>query len=92
MRAFAAAGVEALNHFGEPRDEPCGHCDACDAGLAAPVPGRRPFELEARVRTEVGEGVVQRHEGDKLVVLFDEVGWTTLEVDLVVDRGLLEPS
>ena len=81
-----------LNYFGEPRDEPCGHCDACDAGLSAPAAGRRPFELEARVRhPKWGEGVVQRYEGDKLVVLFDEVGRKTLEVDLVVDRGLLEP-
>src|SRR5262249_32107321 len=81
-----------LNYFGEPRDEPCGYCDVCDAGLAAPA-GRRPFELESRVRhRKWGEGVVQRYEGDKLVVLFDEVGWKTLEVDLVVDRGLLELS
>src|SRR4051794_4138505 len=80
-----------LNYFGEPRDEPCGYCDACDAGLAAADGGTRPFELEARVRhRQWGEGVVQRYEGDKLVVLFDEVGWKTLDVDVVVERGLLE--
>ena len=80
-----------LNYFGEPREEPCGYCDACEAGLAVPDGGRRPFGLEARVRhPQWGEGVVQRYEGDKVVVLFDEVGWKTLEVDLVVERGLLE--
>ncbi len=80
-----------LNYFGEPREEPCGYCDACDAGLATPDDGRHPFGLETRVRhPQWGEGVVQRYEGDKVVVLFDEVGWKTLEVDLVVERGLLE--
>jgi ATP-dependent DNA helicase RecQ len=80
-----------LNYFGEPREEPCGHCDACEAGLAVAGGGPRPFGLGARVmHREWGDGVVQRYEGDKLVVLFDEVGWKTLDVDLVVDHRLLE--
>jgi ATP-dependent DNA helicase RecQ len=36
-----------------------------------------------------GEGLVQRYEADKLVVLFDEVGYKTLAVGLVLERGLL---
>jgi ATP-dependent DNA helicase RecQ len=79
-----------LNYFGEPRDEPCGHCDVCEAGLAADADGPRPFEVGASVaHREWGDGVVQRYEGDKLVVLFDEVGWKTLDVGLVVEHGLL---
>jgi ATP-dependent DNA helicase RecQ len=34
--------------------------------------------------------VVQRYEGDKMVVLFDEVGYKTLSVDVVTENGLLE--
>jgi ATP-dependent DNA helicase RecQ len=35
---------------------------------------------------------VQRYEGDKMTVLFDEVGYKTLGVGLVLERGLLEPA
>ena len=37
-----------------------------------------------------GEGLVLRHEGDSIVVLFDEVGYKTLSLDLVVEHSLLE--
>jgi ATP-dependent DNA helicase RecQ len=78
-----------LSYFGEPREEPCGNCDACDAGLAA-EPLSEPFALGARVRHgEWEEGTVQRYEGDKVVVLFDAVGYKTLDVALVEERGLL---
>ena len=78
-----------LNYFGEPRDEPCGFCDTCERGVVAER-GERPFELAARVaHGEWGEGVVQRYEGDKMVVLFDEAGYKTLDVELVRDRDLL---
>jgi ATP-dependent DNA helicase RecQ len=35
---------------------------------------------------------VQRYERDKLVVLFDDVGYKTLAVDLVVEKSLLDPA
>ena len=41
---------------------------------------------------EWGEGVVQRYEDDKMVVLFDDVGYKTLSVELVVENDLLEPA
>lgn len=40
---------------------------------------------------EWGEGLIQCYEGDKMVVLFDEVGYKTLGVQLVKERGLIEP-
>jgi len=95
MRAYAELGDcrrrFVLEYFGEELPEPCGNCDNCDAGRSeTPVGG--PFELGSRVRHERwGEGAVQRYEGDKMVVLFDRAGYKTLAVELVVDRGLLEP-
>jgi ATP-dependent DNA helicase RecQ len=41
---------------------------------------------------EWGVGTVQRFEADKMVVLFDDVGYKTLSVDLVVANDLLEPE
>ena len=31
-----------------------------------------------------------RYEGDKMVILFDEVGYKTLAIDFVRQRGLLK--
>jgi ATP-dependent DNA helicase RecQ len=78
-----------LEYFGETFGGPCGNCDACDAGLAADA-AVGPFALGARVRHRAwGEGAVQRYEDDKLVVLFDDAGYRTLAVDLVIDNDLL---
>jgi ATP-dependent DNA helicase RecQ len=97
MRAYAelrdCRREFVLNYFGEPFEAPCGSCDNCEAGRVVEDPAELPFELGARVsHGEWGEGVVQRYEGDKMVVLFDEVGYKTLAVELVEERGLLEPS
>ena len=66
---------------------PCGHCDNCRAGrVTADGRGRRtPFALGSRVaHPEWGEGDVQRYEHDRVVVvLFDEVGYKTLALDVV---------
>jgi ATP-dependent DNA helicase RecQ len=57
------------------------------------VTGDEPFPLEARVEhAEWGAGTVVRYEADTVVVLFDESGYRTLAVPLVVERDLLKPA
>ena len=82
-----------LSYFGERRRRTCGNCDNCDAGVTVKERGDQPFPLAARVvHGKWGEGEVQRYEGDKMVVLFDQAGYKTLAVSTVVEAGLLEPS
>jgi ATP-dependent DNA helicase RecQ len=81
-----------LSYFGEPFDPPCGRCDNCRAGrVVATDASDDPFAVGTRVaHPEWGEGVVQRYEEDRaVVVLFDDVGYKTLALDVVLDRGLL---
>ncbi|MDX6213919.1 MAG: ATP-dependent helicase RecQ [Frankiales bacterium] len=81
-----------LSYFGEYLDQPCGHCDTCAAGTAqeAAPPEDSPYPLLSSVRhAEWGDGVVMRYEGDRIVVLFDEVGYRTLSLDAIAHRGLL---
>jgi ATP-dependent DNA helicase RecQ len=82
-----------LGYFGEQLDQPCGNCDNCSAGLAqeqpAPADDDVPFPVETAVEhSEWGAGMVMRVEGDRLVVLFDEVGYKTLAL-AVTENGLL---
>ena len=74
---------------------PCGNCDNCEAGRAeaAAPPDDVPFAVGARVaHGEWGEGVVQRYDDDAVVVLFDDVGYKTLALDVVVERALLRAA
>lgn len=82
-----------LAYFGEALDEPCGNCDTCRAGTATDSPDAAdsPFALQSQVRhPEWGDGVVMRYEGDRIVVLFEEVGYKTLLLQAVHERRLLE--
>jgi ATP-dependent DNA helicase RecQ len=82
-----------LNYFGETLEEPCGFCDNCKAGVVVEDSGSQPFPLNSRVvHSSWGEGQVMRYEGDKMVILFDEVGYKTLGVDLVRQRGLIKEA
>ena len=95
MRGYAEVRVcrreYLLNYFGEEFDAPCGYCDNCEASVVVEDEGDEPFLINSRVVHEKwGEGLVQRYEGDKMVVLFDEVGYKTLGVDLVTERDLLK--
>ncbi|HEY9676231.1 MAG TPA: RecQ family ATP-dependent DNA helicase [Waterburya sp.] len=81
-----------LNYFGETIEEPCGFCDNCKAGIVVEGDAdSQPFPLNSRVvHSAWGEGLVMRYEGDKIVILFDEVGYKTLGINLVKRRGLLD--
>ena len=97
MRAYAeTSGCRRqflLAYFGETLDEPCGNCDTCEAGTAQDQAdtSRSPYPLQSKVsHSQWGEGVVMRYEGDRIVVLFEEVGYRTLSLEAVAARGLLE--
>ena len=98
MRAYAeTTGCRRqflLAYFGETLDEPCGSCDTCAAGSArdAADSGSSPYALQSKVTHATwGDGTVMRYEGDRIVVLFDDVGYRTLSLEAVAARGLLEP-
>jgi ATP-dependent DNA helicase RecQ len=79
-----------LSYFGEAFAAPCGNCDNCDAGLTHADTRKRPFAVGSPVRhPELGEGTVQRYDDDTVVVLFEEHGYRTLALDLVLEHGLL---
>ena len=82
-----------LAYFGETLAEPCGRCDTCEAGTAEEQAdaGSSPYALQSKVSHAVwGTGVVMRYEGDRIVVLFEEVGYRTLSLEAVAAKGLLE--
>ena len=80
-----------LNYFGEIYAPPCDNCDNCLAGLSgAKPPSTQPFPINGKVVHKVwGPGLVMRYAGDTMVVLFDSVGYRTLDIDLVMREGLL---
>ncbi|MFD2091218.1 RecQ family ATP-dependent DNA helicase [Blastococcus deserti] len=82
-----------LGYFGEQLDEPCGNCDNCESGTAYEDAGPAedtPFAVGTPVEhSEWGAGAVMRLEDDRLVVLFDEVGYKTLGLAAVTENDLL---
>ena len=83
-------GQALLACFGEHLTRPCGHCDRCVAGAVEVARVDGPFPVHSTVRHATwGEGTVLRYEDDRMVVLFDEVGYKTLSVDVVQREGLL---
>jgi ATP-dependent DNA helicase RecQ len=93
MRQYAETrdcrGRALLAYFGEQVSGACGHCDNC----AVPVANHgqpQPFPVSSAVRhPEWGAGTVMGYERDRVVVLFHEVGYKTLSVPIVRQRGLL---
>jgi ATP-dependent DNA helicase RecQ len=97
MRAYAETDgcrrAFILGYFGERYEPPCGRCDVCEerGGQIAQDAGRGPFAVGDRVRhDEWGAGTVGQVEEGQVTVVFDTVGYKTLGIDLVLERGLLE--
>jgi ATP-dependent DNA helicase RecQ len=93
-----------LGYFGEQLDEPCGRCDVCErddgrravadrreSSTARTAQGQRaPYEPNDRVRhAEWGTGTVMHVKEDRLVVLFEQVGYKTLSMAAVQESDLL---
>ena len=83
-----------LNYFGEVYAPPCDNCDNCLAGRSVTKSlSAQPYPIDSQVVHKLwGPGMVMRHAGDTMVVLFDSVGYSTLAVDLVMAEGLLAPG
>jgi ATP-dependent DNA helicase RecQ len=98
MRSYAEHGGcrrdFVLSYFGEDHEAPCGNCDNCEAGLVEPEADvERPFEVGAAVtHGEWGAGEVQRYDGGRVIVLFETVGYRTLDLELVEEKGLLQAA
>ncbi|MCU0551654.1 MAG: ATP-dependent DNA helicase [Leptolyngbya sp. Prado105] len=80
-----------LNYFGEQKDDRCGICDNCKRGIAEPATNhRQPYTINSDVvHRSWGKGTVLRYEGDKIVILFDRVGYKTISLEAALLRGLL---
>jgi ATP-dependent DNA helicase RecQ len=79
-----------LSYFGEEHAVPCFYCDNCDAGLVHADDAERPFPIGAAVTHKSwGAGEIQRYDSDRVVVLFETVGYRTLDLTLVEEEGLL---
>jgi ATP-dependent DNA helicase RecQ len=83
-----------LSYFGETFSPPCGNCDNCLAGLSeARVDVEMPFATNSRVKhRRWGEGTVTRYEDERVVILFDSVGYKELLSRRAARRGTLEPA
>jgi ATP-dependent DNA helicase RecQ len=100
MRAYAETDrcrmQFLLAYFGEQLEAVCGRCDRCGAGTAqATAAAQRDAETPYAVGAEVvhqqfGPGSVVDVEGSTVTVLFEEVGYRTLDAGIVERKGLLD--
>jgi ATP-dependent DNA helicase RecQ len=81
-----------LEYFGQ-ESEDCGHCDNCEAGLPESSVELRghPFPLQARIaHRKLGNGMVIGYSGTRITILFDAGGERTLDLEVALERGLIE--
>ena len=87
-----------LGYFGEDVEELCGACDTCADGVAdeaAPAAGAEasPWAVHSQVdHEEFGTGTVMDVSDDVVTILFADVGYRTLHVPTVVEKGLVESA
>src|SRR3954470_3276723 len=83
-----------LGYFGEQMIDPCGHCDRCEAGTATRQDTvDSPYALGASVvHPEFGRGSVTDLEEGRLTVLFEDVGYRTLDPAIVEEKQLLREA
>ena len=99
IRAYAdtdrCRGRYLVNYYGEEMADVCGHCDNCETAVTdeGEVPEHVPFPIDARVRhPKWGEGTVVRYERDRMTIIFDEAGYRTLAIAVVMEQDLLAPA
>ncbi|WP_329791198.1 RecQ family ATP-dependent DNA helicase [Lentzea sp. DG1S-22] len=81
-----------IGYFGQELDQPCGHCDNCDEGSSGEDSGSSEYPPNSPVHHEQwGRGVVVHHEADRVMVLFDDVGYKTLSLTALRENGVLTP-
>ncbi len=97
MRAYAELSscrrAYLLDYFGQEDITHCDNCDNCLSGRTEATPARsdRPFPKKSRVtHAEWGKGTVEEYDGDKIVILFDDLGARTLSMRAVSEHHLLE--
>jgi ATP-dependent DNA helicase RecQ len=102
MGGYADSGgcrrAHLLAYFGEPVDGRCGNCDRCDhladsaEGDGAEVDGSDDVRFRPQQRVDhdaFGGGTVMQVEPTAVTVLFDEVGYKTLDPEVVAEHDLL---
>ncbi len=88
-----------LRYFGEEPPATCDACDNCRAGLAKTKPSEpeptadRPYPVNTHVEHKnLGRGIVEGYDGNKVAVLFEESGRKEIVVEYAVEHELLEPA